>query len=157
MFSEIYRYNFQTYLYIVLSFKWYFSNLKVRQIIQQSVHALKATHHYCYKNVSCCFTLSELWLSLELQINTDTKCLTHIRSTNKCYWSTGRSVFGKTVPKGGTQDRAHSFFLIQTDLGWWITFFFFFWNLTKCLRKEPEIWWHLCGSLCFRIVFFVLK
>ena len=31
MFSEIYRYNFQTYLYIVLSFKWYFSNLKVRQ------------------------------------------------------------------------------------------------------------------------------
>ena len=58
-----------------------------------------------------------------------------------CYSPTGRSVLGKTVSEVLEQcarQRAR-YFLIRTDLSWWITFLFFFsGNLQKCLQKETE-------------------
>ena len=57
-----------------------------------------------------------------------------------CYSPTGRSVLGKTVPEVLEQcarQRAR-YFLIRTDLSWWITFLFFSGNLQKCLQKETE-------------------
>ena len=57
-----------------------------------------------------------------------------------CYSPTGRSVLGKTVPEVLEQcarQRAR-YFLIRTDLSWWITFLFFSGNIQKCLQKETE-------------------
>ena len=58
-----------------------------------------------------------------------------------CYSPTERSVLGKTVPEVLDQcSRQRAlYFLIRTDLSWWITFLFFFsGNLQKCLQKETE-------------------
>ena len=58
---------------------------------------------------------------------------------NTCHSPVGRSVFGKTVPSvlSTTRDRGHSFAPFgPTSAG--DNIFIFFYNLTKCLPKNPN-------------------